>query len=39
MAHGGMLLGGKGDLYELKFGESKDGSLHLPASAVKLYLD
>ena len=39
MAHGDVPLGGKGDLYELKFGESKDGSLHLPASEVKLYLD
>ena len=34
-----MLLGGKEDLYELKFGWSKDGSLHLLASAVRLYLD
>ena len=34
-----MLLGGKGDLYELKFGESKDGSLDLPSSVVRLYLD
>jgi len=39
MAHCGMLLGGKGDLYELKFSWSKDGSLDLPASAVRLYLD
>jgi len=39
MAHCDVLLGEEADLYELKFGESKDGSLHLPASAVRLYLD
>ncbi len=39
MAHCDVPLGGKGGLYELKFGWSKDGSLHLPASEVKLYLD
>ena len=39
MAHCDEPLGGKGGVYELKLGWSKDGSLDLPALAVRLYLD